>query len=200
MKAGQLREHPLRAVQLLRKTNVRRTVLDSEAFERLFAAAEEALRPVLLVAFDTGMRKEELLALRWEQVDLEAGTIQLAPEDTKTEEGRLVVLTKRAKEALRALPSRFKKRFVFLNPKTGTRWVDIRKSFRRAVRAAGLEGLWFHDLRRSFVTRARRVGVPESVVMRMSGHRTRAVFERYNVVDTQDLRAAVHTLENLGHF
>ena len=66
--------------------------------------------------------------------------------------------------------------------------------------AAGLQGLWFHDLRRSFVTRARRAGVPESVVMKMSGHRTRAVFERYNVVDTQDLRAAVRALENLGHF
>jgi integrase len=51
--------------------------------------------------------------------------------------------------------------------------------------AAGLRGLWFHDLRRSFITRARRVGVPESVVMKMSGHRTRAVFERYNVVDTR---------------
>jgi hypothetical protein len=43
------------------------------------------------------------------------------------------------------------------------------------------------------------VGIPESVVMRMSGHRTRAVFERYNVVDTQDLRAAVRALESLGH-
>ena len=47
--------------------------------------------------------------------------------------------------------------------------------------------------------RARRVGVPESVVMRMSGHRTRTVFERYNVVDTQDFRAAVRALESLGH-
>jgi len=96
--------------------------------------------------------------------------------------------------------SRFKKAFVFVSSRTKTRWVDIKKPFDRAVDAAGLHGLWFHDLRRSFITRARRVGVPESVVMKMSGHRTRAVFERYNVVDTQDLRAAVRALENLGHF
>ena len=76
--------------------------------------------------------------------------------------------------------------------------MDIKKSFHRAVTAAELPGLWFHDLRRSFITRARRVGVPESVVMRMSGLRTRAVFERYNVVDTQDLRATVRALESLG--
>ena len=138
--------------------------------------------------------------LQWEQVDLEASSIQLAPEDTKTDEPRLIVLTSRAKEALRTLPSRFKKTgFVFVNPKAKTRRVEIKKQFRRAVAAAELQGLWFHDLRRSFVTRARRVGVPESVVMRMSGHRTRAVFERYNVVDTQDLRAAVRALESLGH-
>ena len=199
VKAGLLTEHPLAAVQLLRRPNVRKTVLDTQAFERLFEGAEEALRPVLLLAFDTGMRKEELLALRWEQVDLDAGTIQLAPEDTKTEEARLIVLTERSRSALRALPSRFGRQFVFVNPKTGTRWVDIRKSFKRSVAAAGFQGLWFHDLRRSFITRARRVGVPESVVMRMSGHRTRAVFERYNVVDTQDLRAAVRALENLGN-
>jgi len=62
----------------------------------------------------------------------------------------------------------------------------------------GLQGLWFHDLRGSFVTRARKHRIPESVVMRMSGHRTRAVFDRYNVVDDEDLRAAVRALEILG--
>ena len=85
------------------------------------------------------MRKEEVLALRWEQVDLEASTIALAPEDTKTDEPRLIVLTQRAKEALRTLPSRFKKTgFVFVSRRTKTRRVDIKKSFHRAVTAAEL--------------------------------------------------------------
>ncbi len=56
------------------------------------------------------------------------------------------------------------------NPQTGEGWQDIRKAFCRARKKAGLDGLWFHDLRQSFVTRARKLGVPESVVMRMSGH------------------------------
>ena len=59
-------------------------VLDESGLQRLFAAAEEALQPILLLAFDTGMRKEEILALRWEQVDLDASTIELVPDDTKT--------------------------------------------------------------------------------------------------------------------
>ncbi len=119
------------------------------------------------------MCKEELLALGWEQVDLDAGTITLAPEDAKTDEPRLNVLTARAKEAVAALHAPKANGYVFRNPRTKTRWVDVKKRFLRAVKAAELHGLWFHDLRRSFITRARRVGVPESVVMRMSGHRTR---------------------------
>ena len=105
-----------------RKPNVRRMVLASAAFERLFAAAEEALQPILLLAFDAGMRKEELLAL------LDASTIELAPEDAKTDEPQVIVLTKRAKEALPTLPSQFKKRFVFVNPRTKTRWTGNTKA------------------------------------------------------------------------
>ena len=128
VKSGDLKDHPLRGVQLLRKPNVRRMVLDEAGFQRLFAAAEQALQPILLLALDTGMRKEEVLALQWEQVDLEASTIALAPEDTKTDEPRLIVLTSRAKEALRTLPSRFKRKgYVFVNPRKKTRWMDIKK-------------------------------------------------------------------------
>jgi hypothetical protein len=55
-------------------------------------------------------------------------------------------------------------------------------------------------LRRSFVTKARRMGIVESVVMRMSGHKTRAVFDRYNIVSQDDLRDAVRRLDgNHGH-
>jgi integrase len=145
------------------------------------------------------MRKAEILKLRWNQVDLGAGEIRPGPEDTKTQEGRLIVLTERVRQALRALPRRLGRAYVFVNPASGIRSIDVRKTFRRALEASGLQGLWFHDLRRSFVTRARKHRVPESVVMRMSGHRTRAVFDRYNVVDDEDLRAAVRALENLGH-
>jgi integrase len=78
--------------------------------------------------------------------------------------------------------------------------VHLQRSFRRAVRTAGLQGLWLHDLRQSFVTHARKAGIPESVVMRISGHKTRAVFDRYNVVDESDLRLAARTLETMDAF
>src|SRR5262249_44812695 len=122
--------------------------------------------------------------------------IHLAPQDTKGGESRLVVLTERVKAAQKDLPRGLRDGHVFLNPATGEAWQDIRKMFYQACRKAKLQGLWFHDLRRSFVTNARRRGIPESVVMRMSGHRTRNVFDRYNIVSDEDLKAALLRIEH----
>ncbi|HEY6106877.1 MAG TPA: tyrosine-type recombinase/integrase, partial [Anaeromyxobacteraceae bacterium] len=73
-------------------------------------------------------------------------------------------------------------------------WQDVQGAMERAREAAGLAGIWVHDLRRSFVTLARRSGLPESVVARFSGHRTAAVFKRYNIIEEQDLKAAVQAV------
>lgn len=196
--------NPLVRVKLLRKSNVRRSVIDEEGFRRLFEASEEALQPVLVTAFDTGMRKREILDLRWEMVKLKDGEIHLTPSDTKAEDARIVVLTARVRELLSKLPHGLPSMTVFPNPATGRPYIDVRKMFLRAKKKAELPDLWFHDLRRSFITRARKLGIPESVVMRMSGHRTRAVFDRYNVVSVDDQRAAVGRLDEswtrFGHF
>jgi len=194
VRLGLLTHNPIAHAPLLNKPNTRSTTLTQDDFEALVNAAKKDLRAVLVVAHETGMRKEELLSLTWQQVDLKNGTIRLEAQDTKTERARLVVLTQRALQTLKALP-RKKRHYVFNNPKTGTRWQDIRKAFAQACKDAGLKNVWFHDQRRTFVTNARKAGVPESVVMRMSGHRSRKVFDRYNIVDHEDLKNAVRMIE-----
>ena len=62
-------------------------------------------------------------------------------------------------------PRGFGRASVSASPATGAAWADLRKAFHRALEAAKLEGLWFHDLRRSFVTRARKHRIPESVMI-----------------------------------
>jgi len=79
---GRLTQNPVARVKLLQVPNVQRVVLDEEAFQRFHQAAEAWLRPILLVAFDTGMRKSEVLNLRWSQLDLKAGAVRLEAEDT----------------------------------------------------------------------------------------------------------------------
>jgi integrase len=89
----------------------------------------------------------------------------LEAEDTKTEEPRVVYLTDRILAMLNGLPRRLHCDFVFVNPATGRPWQDLQGAMERAREAAGLEGVWVHDLRRSFVTQARCSGLPESPVL-----------------------------------
>ena len=187
---------PLAGADMLNVPNARDMVVAEVQFAKLYAEAESLLKPILLMAYDTGMRKGEILSLQWAQVDLKAGTIELRAQDTKTSQPRLIILTARLVKELEALPRHIRCTNVFVNPKTGNAWNTIYKVFQRACTDVGLEGLWFHDLRRSFVTNARKRGVPESVIMRMTGHKTRNVFERYNIVDDDDLRQAMRMIES----
>jgi integrase len=195
VECGRLQVNPVARVKLLRKPNVRQVTLDEPTFLKLVEAAEPSYRPVLLMAYDTGMREGEILNLRWSQLDLKDRAVRLGAEDTKTNKARTVYLTDRVIEPLQQLPRQLHSEYVFVSHRTGSRWSELRRAFDRARKAVGREDLWFHDLRRSFVTNARRRGVPESVVMRMSGHRTRNVFDRYNVVEDEDVRNAVKTIE-----
>ena len=192
VKAGYVERNPLQGVQLLREDNIRQSLITEEQLSTLLKVADSDLRPILLVAYDTGMRRGELLRLRWEQVDLRVGTIVIGK--TKTGYPRTVYLTDRAKTELAAL-RHTESVYVFANPKTGRPWYDLKKKWQRARKAAGLAGVWFHDTRRSFITNARRRGVSESVVMLMSGHRTRSAFDRYNVRSEVDVRLAVELIE-----
>ncbi|MBI5477890.1 MAG: tyrosine-type recombinase/integrase, partial [Deltaproteobacteria bacterium] len=114
---------------------------------------------------------------------------------------RIIYLTDRCIEALKQLPVSLHSEYVFVNPATGKPYCDIRKPWRRACTKAGVVcgvdgGIIVHDLRRTAITELRRSGTPESVVMKMSGHKTRAVFDRYNIVEEDDVREAVQRLQD----
>ncbi len=199
VQARKLDRNPLAGIRglIVPEDNTRDVWATEEEFARLLEKAEDELKPILLVAYDCGMRKSEILSLKWSQVVLrgeERGFIRLSSADTKSRKPREVPLTRRVRKAINALP-RSMSGYVFTNEKTGTRWNQIKKKFQRARTGAEMEHLRFHDLRRSFVTNARKRGLPESVIMRISGHKTRAVFERYNIVNDEDVREAVKVIE-----
>jgi integrase len=207
-----LPSNPIARVPLLRRPNVRRRMITEKQFQTLLgrlevepkdtpyaARVKTVFRAVVITAFDTGERKMEILNLRRSQLHLKEGFIDLAPEDTKTEEGRPVYLTRRTIAALEALPADLRSEHVFINPETGRPYRDIRKLWVKYRAEAGISAdTWFHDYRRSYATNARRLGIDERTIMRQTGHKTRSAFDRYNIVDDSDQRAAVAKYE-AGH-
>ncbi|HXW54907.1 MAG TPA: site-specific integrase [Candidatus Cybelea sp.] len=155
--------------------------LEHTGYQRLRQELPERLRPLLATGNFTGMRRSEILNLRWSNVDLANAEIHLEPRVTKNDQPRTIPLLGELPDMLRLERARNpKSEFVFL--RADKRIGGFRKAWRSACERAGLSGLLFHDLRRTGVRNLVRAGVPEGVAMAISGHRTRAIFDRYNIV------------------
>jgi integrase len=167
----------------------------------------EDVRPVIEFAAITGWRIDsEVLPLEWRQVDFAANEVRLEPGTTKNREGRTFPLTDALRAVLtrqRTLHEQFKAArqlvpYVFVRlvaerrggPKGPRPILSFTKAWRVACRAAGCPGRIPHDLRRTAVRNLVRAGIPERVAMQLTGHKTRSVFERYNIVSDTDLRDA----------
>jgi integrase len=185
---------------LKRNGNARKTVIASDKFEEVMKKAPQHTRSILATAFYTGMRRGEILNLTWDKVDLKNRVIRLESTDTKDREPRRVPICNVLYEILRNIPRAIHDSHVFLYRGKPIR--DLRAALKRALKDAGLQygrsskdGLVFHDLRHTFNTNMRKAGIPESVIMEITGHSTREMFLRYDTVDETDTRNAVDRFE-----
>ena len=129
------------------------------------------------------------------QIDPINRTIRLNPGETKNDEGRMAVMTDEVHTLISACVAG-KRSDDYVLTRNGNRPVkDFRERWDKLVADAGCGSLLFHDLRRSAVRNMVRSGIPEVVAMRISGHKTRAVFDRYNIVSERDLTEAARKLE-----
>ncbi len=182
-------------VPTLKENNVRKGFFEHDEFLALRDALPYHLRGLVTFGYKTGWRISEIGDLTWSQVDRKQGIVRLEVGETKNDEGRTVYLDdelkavfirqwNERKKAQKVLP------YVFLNKEGTDRVKRFDKAWKKACEKAGIGVRLFHDFRRTAVRNMVRSGIPERVAMAISGHKTRSVFDRYNIVSDTDLRLA----------
>ena len=182
-------------IHLLEENNVRAGFFEHDEYLALYDAIENCYKAPLAFAYKSGWRRTEVLTLKWSQVDLKQGIVRLEPGSTKNKAARTVYLDDDVKAIFRKLWNSKKRlksglTWVFLNRHGTDRVKRFDKSWKSACKRAGISGKTFHDLRRTAVRNLVRAGTPEIVAMKISGQKTRSVFDRYNIVSDADLRLA----------
>jgi integrase len=187
-------------IPMLKENNVRKGFFEHGDFIALREALPSYLKGFVTFAYKTGWRVSEIRDLKWAQVDLENNIVRLESGETKNNEGRTVYLDDELKAVFLNQRARQKElgkilRCVFMNESGIDRIKDFRGAWANACTVAKINGKLFHDFRRTAVRNMVRAGIPERVAMMISGHKTRSVFERYNVVSETDLKLAAQKQE-----
>ena len=199
--AGKLTHKP--KIAMLREDNARIGFFEPSRFEAVRAKLVPHNQVVATFAYLTGWRTHsEVLPLQWRQIDFAAGTVRLDPGTTKNREGRLFPMTAELRELLearRVITDAMQKEQGRIIPwvfhRDGEEIRGFRRNWKTACKHAGCPGMILHDFRRTAVRNLVRAGIPERVAMTMTGHKTRSVFERYNIVSAGDLTEAARKLD-----
>ena len=185
-------------IRMLEEKNTRVGFLSSKDRDALAQACSGAglwMRTIFEIGVTLGWRRSELINLRVRQVDLSAGSIRLEPLSTKNSEGRECPMTPTIRRLLtECVRGKAPGDRVFTR-ENGSPVLDFRSTWDRCCAEAGVPQLLFHDLRRSATRNLRNSGVPEGVVQKIGGWRTRSMFDRYSIIDQSDVTDALLKLE-----
>ncbi len=187
-------------IPMLKENNTRKGFFDHGDFLALKDALPSYLKGFVTFAYKAGWRVSEISGLTWGQVDLEQGIVRLEVGETKNDEARTVYLDEELKEIFNQQWDDRKKAkklipYVFPNIDGKDKIKDFRGAWNKACEETNIGKRLFHDFRRTAVRNMVRSGIPEAVAMKISGHKTRSVFERYNIVSDTDLRLAAKKQE-----
>lgn len=186
---GKLETMP-RFPQRLGENPPRQGFFEHDEYLKVRAHLPPSFQDVLDFAYYSGWRKREVTELTWDEVDLAGGVVRLAPGRSKTKVGRVLPISTVLRAVLDRRTIRRRKGDLLVFKRDGVTVRQWKVAWERACRRGGVPGRLFHDCRRTAARNLIRAGVPERVAMLLTGHKTRSVFDRYNIVNERELATA----------
>ncbi len=187
---GKIDVSPASKVRLFREENQRTRYLEEEEIERLHEACSGHLKPILITALNTGMRKGEILSLKWVDVDLRNRVISIL--NSKNNEKREIPVNEDLFQALLRARKNPESSYVFCN-EDGVPYRDVKTGFKGALKRAKIS-IRFHDLRHTFASRLVMKGVDLKTVQELLGHKDVRMTLRYSHLSPDHKKAAVEKL------
>ncbi len=188
---GKVERNPCRAVKLFKENNQRLRFLEREEIDKLLDNCCEHLKPIVIVALHTGMRKGEILGLKWHDIDIKRNIIHLS--DTKNGEKREVPMNAVVQKTIIGVLKHPESQYIFCN-KEGKAYGDIKKSWLTAVEKSGIVDFHFHDLRHTFASQLVMSGVDLNTVRELLGHKSLEMTLRYSHLSPDHKKRAVDLL------
>ena len=189
-------------VTLLDEPVGRLRYLSKEECWQLVKECDQHVRPIVITAINTGMRRGEILNLKWEQVDLRHGFILL--DKTKSGKRREVPINQTLRETLHSIPRKIAdgtdNPYVFINPNTGKPFREVKKSFSSALRRAGIKDFRFHDLRHTYASLAVMAGIDLTTVKELLGHADIKMTLKYSHLAPAHKVAAAAKMDSIVNF
>ncbi len=186
-----IQANPIRDVKLLKEPRIHEAFLSEVETSKLIEACKIPLKWIVITALHTGMRRGEILNMKWENINLKAGYITIT--ETKNGEIRHVPLNQTMKKMIAGLPRI--SNFVFAK-KDGSAYAWINRSWRNAKVKADIN-CRFHDLRHTYASHLVMNGVDLMTVKELLGHKTLAMIQRYAHLSGDHKQRAVEKLDNV---
>lgn len=189
-------------IEMLKEPAPRSGFFEYPEFVKVRDLMPAEVRPLIEFIYITGWRwRSEAWPLTWAQVSFANDTITISPGQTKGGEGRTFVMTTELRKLLKqqrkvtdALEKRTGETCALVFHRDGEPLKEFYHQWRKACEEAKVPGRLLHDMRRTAIRNLVRAGVSEGVAMKMCGHKTRSIFDRYNITSEKDLRSAAALL------
>ena len=194
MEWGYVKANPAKKVKLLKEPSGRLRYLQPDEVDALLKACASHIRPIVVTALNTGMRKSEILNLQWREVDL--GNRKITVTKTKNNEMRVIPINKTLYQELSSISIDPENEYVFPGM-NGLPVGDIKTGFNSALKRAEIVDFRFHDLRHTFGSQMVMQGVHIRTLQQLMGHKTIKMTMRYSHLSPEHVQEAMSRLDNV---